>query len=267
MQTRTLLGAGTGALVLALLGTASPAPALGPAASTQPAPAAAGPAGVFDGAERAVIGRRIIGRSVRDRPIRAFHLGEPQARRTVVVIGAMHGNEEQSARPLAHLRDHQPVTGVDLWVIPVLNPDGFVRGNRRNARGVDLNRNFPVGWRDLDGTYESGPRPKSEPETRAVLRFLRRIDPDRMISLHQPLFAVDAKNSKNPRFSRRVARAMQLPISNVDCGGVCHGTMTMWFNRRLDGASITAELSASPSTMYLKNTAPNGILSAVGGSR
>ncbi|MDQ3416606.1 MAG: hypothetical protein M3474_05840 [Actinomycetota bacterium] len=180
---------------------------------------------------------------------------------------AIHGNEKQTPRPLLHLRDHQPITGVNLWVIPVMNPDGFRRGSRKNAHGLDLNRNFPAGWRDLDGNYDSGPPPRSEPETRAVLRFLRRVNPDRMISLHQPLYAVDAKNSKNPRFSRRVANEMQLPIGNVDCNGKCHGTMTMWMNRRLDGASITAELSDSPSETYLKNTAPSGILRAISGSR
>ncbi len=100
-----------------------------------------------------------------------------------------------------------------------------------------------------------------------MIHFLRRVDPDRMISLHQPLYAVDVKNSKNHRFSRRVANQMELPIGNVDCNGKCHGTMTMWMNRRLDGASITAELSSSPSDTYLKDTAPNGILSASGGSR
>lgn len=265
MRIRTVCG--TGAAVLALLGAGLQAPAAGTGDAATPAVSSARPTGIFNGAERAVIGRRIIGRSVKDRPIRAYHVGDPDADRTVVVISAMHGNEQQTPRPLIHLRDHQPITGVNMWLIPVMNPDGFRRDSRKNAHGVDLNRNFPVGWRDLDGNYESGPKPASEPETRAVLRFLRRIDPDRMISLHQPLFAVDAKHSKNPRFSRRVARAMRLPIDTVDCGGVCHGTMTMWFNRRLDGASITVELSGNPSGTYLRNTAPTGILRAVGGSR
>ena len=103
----------------------------------------------------------------------------------------MHGNEPHTRRILETLRDGRPVRGVDLWVLPTYNPDGLARGTRRNARGVDLNRNFPHLWKDLDGTYESGPRPASEPETRAVMAFLEEVDPRRVISFHQPLHGVD----------------------------------------------------------------------------
>jgi hypothetical protein len=43
--------------------------------------------------------------------------------------------------------------------------------------------------------------------------------------------------------------------------------MTQWFNARRSGDAITAELSAHPSKRYLNNIGPNGILSAIGGSR
>lgn len=218
-------------------------------------------------ARPAVIGRRVLGHTTQGRPIRAWHLGDPAARWTVVAVGAMHGDEQQSLRPLRHLRDHRPIRGVDLWVVPVMNPDGLRADSRKNARGVDLNRNFPVSWRDLDGDYESGPRPASEPETRAMMRFLRAVDPDRMISLHQPFFAVDADDSKRPAWSRRVAREMRIPLANVDCNGRCHGTMTQWFNRRLNGASITVELAAWSSRHYLTAVAPDGLLRSVGGER
>ncbi|MDF2967315.1 MAG: hypothetical protein K0Q93_1093 [Nocardioidaceae bacterium] len=260
------------ALVVVTLSLAAPslfgvtAPAA--AAPSTARPAAAPPVTAAEGADGpAVIGSRIIGRSVRDRPIRAFHLGQPRrAGSTVVAIAAMHGNERRSARPLRHLRDHRPVVGADLWVIPVLNPDGYARHDRQNARGVDLNRNFPVRWRDLDGETESGPGPASEPETRAAMRFLRRIDPDHVVSLHQPLFGVDPR-TKNPAFARRLAREMRLPLHRIDCGGACHGTMTQWFNARRDGDSITAEFSQRPSARYLRSTAPNGLLRAIGGHR
>ena len=100
--------------------------------------------------------------------------------------------------------DGGPISGVDLWVIPSYNPDGLARGTRENAQGVDLNRNFPHRWADLDGTYESGSGPASEPETRAVMRFLRDVRPARVLSFHQPLYGVD-KDTKTPAYSRRVA--------------------------------------------------------------
>ena len=119
-----------------------------------------------------------------------------------------------------------------MWVLPTYNPDGLAAGSRRNAHGVDLNRNFPYGWVDLDGNYESGPGPASEPETRAVMAFLREVRPARVLSFHQPLLGVDT-DTKDPAFARRVARALGLPSHTLDCGGVCHGTMTGWFNHTL----------------------------------
>lgn len=39
--------------------------------------------------------------------------------------------------------------GIDLWVLDDLNPDGAAADTRQNAHGVDLNRNFPYGWRSI----------------------------------------------------------------------------------------------------------------------
>ena len=244
-------------LALALMGSAWPV--LIPAAATSAAYVEDGPP------PRAVVERRVIGTSVAGRPIRAWRLGEPGKRR-VVLMSTMHGNEPHTRQILSSLRDGPRIRGIDLWVIPTYNPDGLARHARRNARGVDLNRNYPYDWADLDGNYESGPRPASEPETRAVMAFLRHVDPVRLVSFHQPLNGVDT-DTKDPRFARRLARALRLPRTTLDCGGRCHGTMTGWFNARSDGSALTVEYAAHPSRHRMRVQAPRQLLRVLGATR
>ena len=218
----------------------------------------------YGGDRPAVIGQRIIGRSIKDRPIRAWHLGDPTAARTVVAIATMHGDEPRPRQTLMRLRDGAPISGVDLWVLPTVNPDGLARRSRYNARGIDINRNFPVNW---TSEPHHGPRPASAPETRALMRFLRNISPDRVVSFHQPLHGVDVLGAKIPRFSRRLAEAFRLPTKQFDCDGGCHGTMTQWFNRRFAGACVTVEYGPRPRWRYVNRFGPRALLRAVGGAR
>lgn len=218
------------------------------------------------GSQRAaVIEQRVIGHSVKDRPIRAYRLGEP-GKPVAVVISAMHGNEAAPRQILRSLARGARVHGVDLWVLPSYNPDGLARGTRKNAHGVDLNRNFPYSWRDLDGNYESGPRPASEPETKAVMRFLRDIHPRWIVSFHQPLNGVDT-DTKWPSFSRRLAANLKLPLKAFNCSGVCHGTMTGWYNHNFGGAAVTVEYGAHPGRHRMRVQAPRQLLRALGGRR
>lgn len=66
----------------------------------------------------------------------------------------------------------------EIWFIPVINPDGFVRHHRKNSRGVDLNRNFSVGFnrswlsRWKKWFFHPGEYPFSESETKAVKDFI-----------------------------------------------------------------------------------------------
>jgi protein MpaA len=210
--------------------------------------------------ESAVIGQQVIGHSVVGRPLTAWHLGVAGEAPTVVLFAAMHGNEPAPSQILRTLRDGLPIRKVDLWVVPAYNPDGLARGSRKNAHGVDLNRNFPYDWADLDGSYESGPRPASEPETRAVMRFLRDVRPDYILSFHQPLNGVDT-DMKSPRFARRVADKLNLPTQTLDCGGVCHGTMTAWYNHNFPGVAVTVEYPAHPGRRRMTKVAPAQVLS------
>jgi hypothetical protein len=237
-------------------------------------PATAGTAGTAGTAAHtmakkrpAVVARRVIGHSVKGRPIVAWRLGQHgPGIRTVVIVANMHGNERQVRQIPEALRDGRRIRGVDLWVVPTLNPDGYARDTRKNAHGVDLNRNFPANWVHLTGHYASGPKPASEPETRAMMRFLKAVHPFRMISFHQPLDAVDTAD-KNPRFSRRLAHALRLPSHVVTCGGGCHGTMTSWYNSRFHGTAVTAEYGAHPSRYRMRVQAPRQLLGLFGAHR
>ncbi len=125
-----------------------------------------------------------------------------EAEPAVLIVSAHHSRE--IGTPIVALRaidnlvdgygvDQRVTDAVDdheIWIAPVWNPDGyehvynvddFWRKNRRDngdgTRGVDLNRNYPVGWGVCGGsqntsgqTYE-GPSAASEPETQTMLAF------------------------------------------------------------------------------------------------
>ena len=229
-------------------------------------PATAATAPTVEAARDAVVQTRLLGRSVKGRPIRAYRLGNPEARIKAVVLGSMHGNERAGLQVVEDLRRGRPVKRVDLWVIPTINPDGVARNDRHNARGVDLNRNFGHQWEPLTGHYYAGPRPWSEPESRALRRFLRDVRPRFVVSFHQPLYGVGRSATGRP-FQRRLARGLGLPIKAFNCTGHCSGTMTSWYNARHRGTAITVEFGSSPSRRYLRGKAARGTLRAVLGRR
>ncbi len=215
----------------------------------------------------AVVEHRVIGHTVKDRPIRAWRVGNPDSPKKVVMMAAMHGDEGHPRQILRSLRDGRRITGVDLWLIPTVNPDGVARGARKNAHGVDLNRNFPRKWAELDGEIESGPGPASEPETRALMRFLRRVNPRFVVSFHQPLNGIDTYGSKKRWFARRLVHELKLPAKEFACGNACHGTLTQWFNHRFDGVAVTVEYGEYPSFERMDVRAPRQLLRAIRAAR
>lgn len=66
----------------------------------------------------------------------------------------------------------------------------YIRQWKANARGVDLNRNFDIGWENYVGASEPGPEgykgpsPASEPETQAILNAVRKYNPVCCIAYH-----------------------------------------------------------------------------------
>jgi protein MpaA len=183
------------------------------------------------GAAPTVEERVSLDESFEGRPIRAFHRGDPQEIR-VLVVGCIHGNECAGIGIARRLRTGRPRAFIDLWVLPNLNPDGRAAHTRQNARGVDLNRNFPYRWEPgAPGRYYPGPRAASEIETRIAMRLIRRIEPDITIWFHQPLALVDA-SGRDHRIERRYARLVGLPLARL---ARLHGTATSWQRHELRG--------------------------------
>ena len=66
----------------------------------------------------------------------------------------------------------------------------YIRQWKANARGVDLNRNFDIGWETYTGASEPGPEgykgsiPASEPETQAILNAACKYNPVCCIAYH-----------------------------------------------------------------------------------
>ena len=131
----------------------------------------------------------VVVKSVKGRYIMLREFKPPQVPAArVLVIGGIHGDELTSAsivfRWLEILQQPGNGAGVYHWrVIPVLNPDGLLARppTRVNARGVDLNRNFPTyNWlKEAPQYWETKTRrdPRRDPErsaARAAARAARR---------------------------------------------------------------------------------------------
>lgn len=212
---------------------------------------------------------RTLGRSVQGRPIKAHYRGAADPEHVLVVLGQMHGDEKAGTHTARWVRNNVvPKPGTGVWVVDTMNPDGNARGTRTNAHGVDLNRNWPTsGWQATTrgSRYWSGPEPGSEPEVRAMMRFLRRTKPDYVASIHQPLRGI-GRSSHDVAWEKRLARQLGLPRKYF---GIAQGegvspTLTGWYNHHFDphGTATTIEYGAAPSQRYRTRVAGLGIARA-----
>lgn len=119
-----------------------------------------------------------LGRSAEGRPLRHVSWGEGGTR--VLLWSQMHGDESTASMAIADLfrflGEHpgHPVVqrirkGTTLHFLPVMNPDGAARFRRRNAQGIDINRDA---------------RALATPEARALHDLRERLKPAFGFNLH-----------------------------------------------------------------------------------
>ena len=188
-----------------------------------------------------------------------------------MVFGGFHGDEPKSTAIALRLIEHltnQMETGTDVhWVIvPCVNPDGLNRRRRRNARLVDLNRNFPTkNW--APGSPRSrmygGPKPASEPETRAVMRGIRRWQPQAIVTIHSISGGRQCNNYDGP--GRDLARCMSRHNGyrvTRTIGYPTPGSFGSWAGKELGIPTITLELPSRCSTKRCWEDNREALLSA-----
>ncbi len=193
-----------------------------------------------------VLGEEVIGTSAGGRDITAWHRGTPGGT-VILVVGVIHGNENAGLPILDRLGELPVPAGYDLWLLPLLNPDGYVNDVRGNANGVDLNRNFPHDWTPIaqPGDWQwSGTGPASEPETQAYIAFTERIQPALTLWYHQDLNRVSPSSGRDGPLRQRYAELTGLPYETVSgVGSVYTGVAATWTRRSLpDAMSFIVEL-------------------------
>ncbi len=116
------------------------------------------------------------GRTAEGRTVYLVHASRGTPTFRVLLYAQQHGDEvsgkdaalyliREIARNPARLPE-----GVDLWILPMMNPDGAERGTRRNAAGADLNRDHIL---------------QEQPETQALYRVVRRVRPHLAADCHE----------------------------------------------------------------------------------
>ncbi len=169
------------------------------------------------------------------------------------------------------------INNLEIWIIPVMNPDGFdytwttYRYWRKNRRdngdgtfGVDLNRNYDWSWEKGDPTPSSnlyhGTAPFSEPETQALRDLALASNMSVYVAYHtysQLILYPWGDTYDVPPDEivlKTMARDMQALIPNVAGGGVpytvmqsiylypAYGVSEDWFYGATGAMSFTLEL-------------------------
>ncbi|MGQ0536571.1 MAG: M14 family metallopeptidase [Methanobacteriota archaeon] len=174
----------------------------------------------------------VIGRSIEDRPIWDVVVTDervPGPKLSPLIDGGHHANELAGIEIALFTVDfllenhakNETVRGLlsdlEVHVVPIVNPDGYVRGQRGNALGVNLNRNYDIDWGDPAGASNPvmgqlahatgqnvnsvpivaencGSAPFSEPETQAMRDLFVRLAPTGAFYLtgHTPTHALTA---------------------------------------------------------------------------
>jgi len=215
---------------------------------------------------------KIGGYSIEGRPLIHADLGNPDSVNTTLILSMVHGDEVTplylGLELLRWVRENSKSLGdYRLVIAPMVNPDSFFKKprSRVNARGVDVNRNFPTRdwqaraqktWRDrfkADPRRFPGHEPDSEPETRFQRDLIAGVRPLKILAVHAPLNFMDYDGPTHLSLAQfpkdYVQECLKLRKSlKATSGGFFPGSLGNYAGQELGIPTLTLELpSADPS--------------------
>jgi protein MpaA len=209
---------------------------------------------------------RQVGVSALGEPLLIAELGAIDAPVSVLVLSMVHPDEMTPLHATLVLLNrlvHTPPPDVRVVVAPLVNPDGLWREepSRSNARGVDLNRNFPASdwaptrrlpWKGkliADLRRFPGDRPATEPETLFQMALVTMLRPHRIVSLHAPWGLLDYDGPEAGRERASLARDAMRTFMRIRKRPRAHsrvsGSLGSWAGRDHGIPCYTVELPSS----------------------
>ncbi|UCH92967.1 MAG: hypothetical protein JSV88_22105 [Candidatus Aminicenantes bacterium] len=152
--------------------------------------------------DRSFIEVTVEGQSIQNRSLYLVHLNRKKGKKNqwrVFFFAQQHGNETSGKDALLYLLRYiseKPKLlppDVDLWIMPMVNPDGAEANQRRNANEADLNRDHVV---------------LAQPETQTLHHVCRRIMPHVSVDCHE--FTRDSRGYTEKGW-------LEWPIIMMDC--------------------------------------------------
>lgn len=163
-----------------------------------------------------------------------------------------------------------------LWAVPMVNPDGvdiaihgidvtnpyhrklvslvgihsFNQVWQANANGVDINHNYNAGWRVVEArpspSKYSGPYSESEPETKAIVDFVRSNRFDMLMAFHSQggeiYYDFDGKAAENSRKLATEFADVSGYVPAEPTGSAAFGGCKDWFIEEFGKAGFTIEM-------------------------
>jgi len=163
-----------------------------------------------------------------------------------------------------------------LYAVPMVNPDGvdiatngiditnphhrklislvgihsFNKVWQANVRGVDINHNYNAGWRVVEArpspSRYSGPYSESEPETKAIVEFVRSMDFDMLMAFHSQggeiYYDYDGKAEARSRKLASEFASVSGYVAASPEGSAAFGGCKDWFIDEFGKAGFTIEI-------------------------